>query len=261
MRPIPEPPPCERHSLQKAMRLLKNPGRFQEITSHLRRLSAELLDETVPYSKQNQEQLQVLFDKAVATYPFLLMYERAWPVKAYIIRNLHTTAYYSRRRGKTPESSLGNKENESWISEFDMPVDRQGTEADLQILNTVENAQRGHRLPARSKATVSPISDVISNVTGTTQTLSATSASINESPSTSSGIGPSDSFAAFMQRHNSGLRDLVPIFINGGISDEQTFRSLLTWPITELEGFLKGDLGLNAYQYRLVRVALTDQDS
>ncbi len=55
------------------------------------------------------------------------------------------------------------------------------------------------------------------------------------------------------------MDEFLPNFLNNGVSDEACLDGLAAMPDQDVREFLQGDLGLNAFQARVVRIALRER--
>ncbi|KAH9950841.1 hypothetical protein B0H21DRAFT_462966 [Amylocystis lapponica] len=225
-------------SLLVAMGLRKRGAFFRELTAYLRCLCQDSLDMDLTWIKQTPAVQARFIKEAVETYPYFEKYENAWPVRYYASRYVRHFRHSMQRHADDADDS--NEENRE-------------TKPTLRVKQN----------PLTSRETPTPVA-IQRSPTNVSGALSLAGTSTPNSMTSIIAVQPS--FATYLASFTPSLEGLAPLFTAAGITDVDCFCMLADWPESEYNELLRDDVGLNPYQFRLVRMELkrmqiVDEDS
>ncbi|EED79319.1 predicted protein [Postia placenta Mad-698-R] len=197
--------------------------------------------------------IAALVAKIAETFPFLQSYQDAWPVKEYLKGYLRMSRF---KLWQTKQATrMGDKAKENVASVIYANISHSHSltaitaafKANVTTIRHSDHFEQPKCLDTNERARL--IDEM---------PLSPTKHYINEeivSIVTASG-GMVSSFTTFLRQTTPNLEHLQPRFAQAGVNDETSFRGLSTWPLPEMDAFLKDDMGLSLFEYQEVINAL-----
>lgn len=239
--------------LRNAMRLNDNWALFRSFTAHLRKLSSRFLNESTTFRYQTSEAIAALVAKIAETFPFLQSYQDAWPVKEYLKGYLRMSRF---KLWQTKQATrMGDKAKENVASVIYANISHSHSltaitaafKANVTTIRHSDHFEQPKCLDTNERARL--IDEM---------PLSPTKHYINEEivSIVTASEGMVSSFTTFLRQTTPNLEHLQPRFAQAGVNDETSFRGLSTWPLPEMDAFLKDDMGLSLFEYQEVINAL-----
>ncbi|KZT07491.1 uncharacterized protein LAESUDRAFT_111797 [Laetiporus sulphureus 93-53] len=235
---------------------------FRLLSKCCRTYSGRYLDETVTFRDQDPAKWVLFFDKVVSTCPFVKQYEGAWPVDFFMRNHLERTKYKYTLKIKASEASPIDLTLDEFFGEPD--ISGASSDAAGRPLTQASSQSR----PRETKRIAIP-QEEFDAISVSTRFSSATDSERESSPceiATSSQLqcatrsSPSvkleeaGEVAAFLSSLYPSMEALTAKFLEAGIVDLMCLRGLAT--LSDRDALLKDDIGLQAFQFRIVRAGL-----
>lgn len=241
-QPAKIPRPARPSGMKVAMQLMDDPSTFSGFTKFLRSLIKKLLIPGELYHQQTQQRLKQITVETMAAFPILQdRYEDDWPVGVYVERFLRDR----RNNPRVPRKHSVIPLNGAVKRKTGPPNRTMNTACPSRIAgvgtsNCPVTEAASHKAAELAAANTQKVCDKSFAHQG------------DKSQEAQDAQNRALLFRRYLQRIDVNIGAMYNFFVHAGLDSQQKLRQVMQWDEATRFAFLRLDVGLSSFQYRLL---------